>query len=184
MSDPGIARVLRGDPNEDSVLAFRLTAQHSKTGSDMGVLMIADGVGGAAAGEVASEMATQTIAQELVAALMHPSGGGRVTDEDIHDTLRAAISEANQQVIEYGLTHSLSPGTTVVLALLREGRLYIANVGDSRAYLYREGRTGTNSRATIRTWRNWRQRGKSRLTGAHASATQFDFAKPGRPDGV
>lgn len=140
LSDPGIARALRGDPNEDSVLAFRLSALHAKSESDLGVLMIADGVGGAAAGEVASEMATQTIAQELVAALMAPGDGARIADEDIHETLRAAISQANQVVMEYGLTHSLSLGTTIVLALLREGSLYIANVGDSRAYLFREGK--------------------------------------------
>ncbi len=137
LSDPGIARALRGDPNEDSVLALKVSSQHAKISQELGIMLIADGVGGAEAGEVASELAAQTIAQGLVAALLAPTDGEPFLEEDIHETLRAAIAEANQQVIEYGQSHALSLGTTVVVALLYGGRLYLANVGDSRAYWMR-----------------------------------------------
>lgn len=135
LSDPGIARALRGDPNEDSVLALEISAQHDKVSQKLGIMVIADGVGGAAAGEVASELAARTIAQGLVADLLAPTGGAPFVEKDVHETLRAAVAEANQQVIEYGQSHALSLGTTVVVALLYGGRLYLANVGDSRAYL-------------------------------------------------
>ncbi len=139
LSDPGITRATRGEPNEDSVLAFEATGQFEGGRSTKGLYIVADGVGGAAAGEVASEMAVKTIAQDLTAFLFAPPNG-RVESRavELASALQAAIVRANHQIVEYGHTHHIALGTTVVLALVLDGRAYIANVGDSRAYLWRD----------------------------------------------
>jgi len=93
--------------------------------------VVADGVGGAQAGEVASKLAVQT----LLAAYYHSYG------ETPADRLRKAFSEANHAVHERASQqegpHRMS--TTLVAAVVRGGELTVANVGDSRAYLIRDG---------------------------------------------
>ena len=93
--------------------------------------VVADGVGGAQAGEVASKLAVQT----LLAAYYRSYG------ETPADRLRKAFSEANCAVHERASQqegpHRMS--TTLVAAVVRGGELTVANVGDSRAYLIRDG---------------------------------------------
>lgn len=139
VSDPGLARGARGEPNEDSVLTMLVQSQYADAAPTLGVFMVADGVGGAEAGEVASRMAVQSTAHALLARLLAPTADDApLTGEMIHDALRDAIGKANRQVIEYAQTHEMQPGTTITLAVVRDGRAYFANVGDSRAYLMRE----------------------------------------------
>ena len=92
---------------------------------------VADGVGGAQAGEVASKLAVQT----LLAAYYRSYG------ETPADRLREAFSEANHAVHERASQqegpHRMS--TTLVAAVVRGQELTVANVGDSRAYLIRDG---------------------------------------------
>ncbi len=93
------------------------------------VFAVADGMGGHVGGEVASSEAL-----EPVAAL---DGRAFATPEEATEALREAIVEANARVVSHGEEHPelAGMGTTLTVALLREGRLHLAHVGDSRAYL-------------------------------------------------
>jgi serine/threonine protein phosphatase PrpC len=98
-----------------------------------GVFIVADGMGGHAAGEVASEMAVRIVAQELGA----PSGK---TDAQLADAMRRAIQRANAAIFERTLTEhdKRGMGTTATLLVLSGPRYLIGQVGDSRAYLLRD----------------------------------------------
>ncbi len=102
--------------------------------SDRGVFIVADGMGGHAAGEVASEMAVRIISREI--------GSLRgVTDEQAGERIQRAIVSANEAIFERTLSEHDKRGmgtTTTVLALL-PGRYLVGQVGDSRAYLLRNG---------------------------------------------
>jgi protein phosphatase len=90
------------------------------------LLVVCDGMGGHAAGEIASRVAVDTILSDYYA----------VDDEERNGALEQAFSHANEQI--YASGHG-SMGTTGVAALLYQDALHIANVGDSRAYLIRDG---------------------------------------------
>jgi serine/threonine protein phosphatase PrpC len=103
---------------------------------DMTVAIVADGMGGQAAGEIASKRAIEVIPREL-----RKNIGAGATGEQIQTTIRKAVVQANEEIMAMGaLDRDLrNMGTTVVMALWRKGsELYIANVGDSRAYLVRD----------------------------------------------
>ncbi len=93
--------------------------------------IVADGMGGHKAGEVASQLAVKTILS-----IYYSSAGGRVAE-----SLVQAVQAANQAVYQKAQAPEWQGmGTTVVIALLHQNRLIIANVGDSRAYLLRNRR--------------------------------------------
>jgi serine/threonine protein phosphatase PrpC len=117
-SDPGCVRA----NNEDYYLLA----------PSIGLYVVADGMGGAQAGETASKLATETLWETV-----HQQGGH--TDVDM---LVDAFHEANQKVMEAASTDpSLEGmGTTMVAALAKNGDLYIASVGDSRAYAFENGK--------------------------------------------
>ena len=98
---------------------------------DLGLALVADGMGGAACGEVAAQMTAECVAEMLRV----PSADGAVS------AMEAAIAEANRRVwLHARNTHECNGmGTTIVAACWRGSRLSIANVGDSRAYLLRHG---------------------------------------------
>lgn len=91
--------------------------------------VLADGVGGAAAGDVASQYAVSRILH----AYYHSAG------DDLGTRLRLAIEEANAEIYARNLDRpdNREMATTVVAALIRGDDLIVANVGDSRAYLIR-----------------------------------------------
>ncbi len=97
------------------------------------VFVLADGMGGASGGEVASALAVDTIPRTFARGL---KGSGQVGQ-----ALVAAVEEANRAIYQKAeAENSLwGMGTTVVAAALDRGRAQVANVGDSRLYLYRKG---------------------------------------------
>lgn len=105
--------------------------------ADRGLFIVADGVGGYRAGETASEIAIETILRSLFPAdeaAVHERGGS------ISDAIKRSIGEANEAIYTAA---SQNPelhgmGTTIVVALQSDSELYIAHVGDSRAYLIRD----------------------------------------------
>ena len=103
--------------------------------SDLTLCLVADGMGGQAAGEIASKRATEVVPRELKKAV----DSSTATDE-VKRIIKKAIVQANEEIMAMGaLDRDLrNMGTTVVLAAWRKGpEIYIAGVGDSRAYLVR-----------------------------------------------
>ncbi|MFZ5623169.1 MAG: Stp1/IreP family PP2C-type Ser/Thr phosphatase [Gemmatimonadota bacterium] len=119
-TDAGIVRA----GNEDNYLML----------ADRGLFVVADGMGGHAAGEVASEMAVKVIAREL--------GSLRgLSDEEAGERLTRSIRRANEAIFERTLTEhdKRGMGTTATAMVLLPRRYLIGQVGDSRAYLFRDG---------------------------------------------
>lgn len=135
------------DHNEDTFLVADLSrgraglepaVQAHDVGRLGSLLMVADGMGGAAAGEVASSMAAQHIFQHL-------TDGETPTALDVERFARRlsdAVDRANSLIHAYALEHPdvRGMGTTVTAAGVHGGQLVLAQVGDSRAYLVRGGR--------------------------------------------
>src|SRR5438876_10005775 len=93
------------------------------------LFIVADGMGGHAAGEVASEIAVDTVSYSFY----------QDDSEDVASSLLQAIKRANSLIHQRAAENMLRSGmgTTCVAAVLRNNVAYIANVGDSRAYLVR-----------------------------------------------
>ncbi|NCG17579.1 MAG: SpoIIE family protein phosphatase, partial [Rhodobacterales bacterium] len=115
---------------------------------DNGVFVVADGMGGHAAGEVASAMAVETVHATLVGA-PDPEETRLVRDhntEDPADVLRERLRYAmNQASISIRRAAEEKAevrgmGTTVVVLVVDGDQAHLAHVGDSRAYLFRDGR--------------------------------------------
>src|SRR2546429_3398996 len=95
-------------------------------------------MGGAAAGEVASEMATETIYEQMVSAW----GSEREpTPQRFAYRLREAVEAANRQIHTYAAAHPevRGMGTTTTAVGVLGDRFFLSQVGDSRAYLIRQG---------------------------------------------
>jgi len=99
-----------------------------------GIFIVADGMGGHAAGEVASEMAVRIVQREL--APVRDLDG-----EDVVQMVAAALKRANRAIHDRTLTETdkQGMGTTVSALLLAGSRYLIGQVGDSRVYLLRDG---------------------------------------------
>ena len=116
--------------NEDSI--------DVKVFPDLTVNIVADGMGGQAAGEIASRKAVDIIPRELRKNLTANLNG-----EGVKSTVRRAIVQANEEIMAMGALDKdmKNMGTTVVMAVWRKGgEVFIAGVGDSRAYLIRSKR--------------------------------------------
>ncbi len=100
--------------------------------------VVADGMGGQLAGEKASQMAVDIIPKELSKRI----GNAGSDDKQIQKIIRDAVATANQEILGLSViqTEFNNMGTTVVLALFRNDRVYVAGIGDSRAYRFRDGR--------------------------------------------
>lgn len=105
------------------------------------VLVLADGMGGHPQGEVAAQLALDS-----VAALFQQQASPALPD--IAAFLSDAVLVAQQKIVNYGIDRSLSdwPRTTLVLAVLQDGMLSWTHCGDSRLYLVRQGKLMTRTR--------------------------------------
>ena len=101
------------------------------------VYVIADGVGGGNSGEIASRTAVNEVANYVVE---HPIS--LMTNKyAIVNYIQAAVDNANAKVFNMARNYTENTGmaTTLIVTYVTEGKAYIANVGDSRVYLYRSG---------------------------------------------
>ena len=134
--------------NEDAFVVADLTTGNATlqpevrthTVGDRGTLfMVADGMGGAAAGEIASAMAIEVVLRELTEEVTEAAAGP--DREAFAAALKRATATANTTIHTYALEHPeyRGMGTTATIAGVLGDTLYLAQVGDSRAYLVRDG---------------------------------------------
>lgn len=118
---PGLVR----QNNEDSI----------RTDDTLGIYLLADGIGGHNAGEVASALAVDTVYTVLRSNITHVAVDGFF--ELMVHAMHAAHWEINSKA-QTSETFS-KMGTTLVIAVVRENKAYVVNAGDSRCYLFQGG---------------------------------------------
>ena len=140
--------------NQDNAFAY---VRDPELGKSRGLFIVADGMGGHKAGEIASQLAVETIHQELVWFLMqsdeedtqpsYPAIGQEGTSETeqnlLEKRLLLAIQQANRRITQYAESNPIDAGnlgTTITCALIDENQAIIVNIGDSRTYLLRGGK--------------------------------------------
>ena len=142
-TDLGRAR----DHNEDSFLVADLSRNNAslqpevrnhELGPKGTLLMVADGMGGAAAGEVASEMATKTVHQHM---MTEWGADTENTPQKFAYRLKEAVEKTNSHIHQYAKDHPevRGMGTTTTAVGIFGASVYLTQVGDSRAYLVRKG---------------------------------------------
>lgn len=129
LSDVGLLR----DHNEDAVASD----------IEVGLLVLADGMGGYKAGEVASEIAVLTILAELKEAMLglRPGQMDALFGMEVESQLiRDAVDIANESIytISQVVPHCEGMGTTLVLGLFTDNKFLVGHIGDSRAYRLRK----------------------------------------------
>ena len=115
--------------NEDSLGATKINRTSADGEQSIGIYVIADGVGGERDGEKASKMAVETVME----AMLNKLGDDR-SDEACQGWLRAAALMAHRQIRVSQAEFSRS-ATTLVIAMVIDNKVHIANVGDSRGYV-------------------------------------------------
>jgi protein phosphatase len=124
------------DHNEDSFVVDR----------DLGLFVVADGMGGHAGGGTASSLAVKTIRQRIQTAhAANPhlfEAPASLEESPIREVLRAAVEDACHAIFQAALGDPAlaGMGTTVTAALVIAANAFVAHVGDSRCYLVRRGR--------------------------------------------
>jgi protein phosphatase len=128
-TDPGRVR----SANEDAV----------RFDAGLALAILADGMGGYAAGEVASRMAVDEIFDELASALPHLQASPAADDDrsGLHEDMRFAARRANASILGAARREPdyEGMGSTLVIAVLMGDVMTIAHLGDSRAYRFRAG---------------------------------------------
>ena len=126
ITDVGMVR----DHNEDNIA----------WDEQQGIVLLADGMGGHNAGEVASELAVNSI-RDALADVLSPEVRDAY-EVDYQDAVRQAVIYANQQINEKARDNPACAGmgTTIVMTLFFDASVVFANVGDSRIYRFRENK--------------------------------------------
>ena len=123
LSDKG----LRRDSNQDSCLINK----------DLGLFIVADGMGGHSGGEVASAIAVETV-QNIFKEAEEQKDSPNTTPRE---ALSKAYERASQKIYDRAANESpelAGMGTTMVVACTHEKTIYVGNVGDSRCYLFKK----------------------------------------------
>lgn len=124
-TDTGIRRKLNQD-----YIAFEQNA---------GIAVLADGMGGHKAGEVASQMAAESVLRGLQE-LSEPKTSTAITGSQLLNYISDTISDGNSEIYNAADAHDdcKDMGTTIVATVVKDSCLYTGHVGDSRLYLYRD----------------------------------------------
>jgi len=141
-SDVGLMRGASREPDEDSVFAMAFSALYESVAQPtVGLFIVADGIGGSEAGEVASKMCLQIVAPDLMRQVVLPLlEGKQIEDGTARVYIQDAILKANDEIYKVAQDRKNDMGTTITLALVVNNNAYIASVGDSRTYLFADGK--------------------------------------------
>lgn len=119
--------------NEDSIFTAEVNRIQQSTSQPVGVYVVADGMGGHAAGEMASGAIVNAIAQKSLSDLL-PMQEAQNQGVDCSHWLRQAVEAANKAVYDLRRVTGTDMGSTLVAAVLDGDKAHIAHVGDSRIY--------------------------------------------------
>lgn len=135
MSDVGKVREL----NEDGFIIWELTGFQYPRAFRIGLYAVADGMGGHQAGEVASRLALNALLETVQKTVLEELSKDteRLSEVNWGDVLKSAFEKADMIVAENATGTKSGMGTTMVATLIAGNRAFIANVGDSRAYILR-----------------------------------------------
>jgi len=132
-ADPGVRRKHR--PNEDTISVTKGVMPSASTSpKPFALLVVADGMGGQANGQEASRLAVQCLVGYMHGTLCSK----QMMPEAFLPLLIAGVQYANRVVHEHNQQQRTAMGTTMTATLVIETTAYVAHVGDSRCYLYRE----------------------------------------------
>jgi serine/threonine protein phosphatase PrpC len=136
LSDIGAVR----ERNEDSCLVFTSDSGGYLTLRPCGFFLVADGMGGHYAGDQASMVASRVVTSHVIQHIYEPLVRDDLTagPTEIEEILSAAVLAAHEAV--YDPDPMKNGGTTLTAALILDDQVYLAHVGDSRAYWLRDGR--------------------------------------------
>jgi serine/threonine protein phosphatase PrpC/tRNA A-37 threonylcarbamoyl transferase component Bud32 len=131
-TDVGVER----DANEDSFSVQNKRYISQTTQLNYGIFIVADGMGGAKAGEYASALATQEISS-YINHYFEDLNNKKFQDGELMNIMEQAVKRANTIIYQESKENKdyNGMGTTVTASLVYEGQLFISHVGDSRAYL-------------------------------------------------
>jgi len=132
------------DHNEDTLFVLLSNATRANTLPDFGLFLVADGMGGHRAGEVASAISVRTTARLLTEATLLRLLENENQDNELplQELIRQALEEANESVV----ARVPGGGTTLTAALLLHKHITIGHVGDSRAYIINDGKSDVITR--------------------------------------
>ena len=116
--------------NEDSLGAVKINKSNASDKRSLGIYVVADGVGGEAGGEKASKLAVEMVLDEMLTHLNEDASA-----EVIKEQLSLAASKAHKHILKLKAARENVGGTTLVMAAIMDNHVYIANIGDSRAYI-------------------------------------------------
>ena len=136
--DGGHAVVITGQTHEGQVRELNEDSlRWEPIDDDLTLCAVADGMGGHDRGEVASQLAVETLFEQVA---KKAAGSHEWDQQSLKDLIRGAFYKANLSVLECGRDNDSNMGTTLTTAMLyHRTDAYLANVGDSRAYLIRDG---------------------------------------------
>lgn len=136
-TDKGMVREL----DEDSLFYTELRIARKAAPQTWNLYIVADGMGGHSAGEVASDLAIRGAYAVVQSAYLAPTIDGDLPDDEarLKDIVRQAVLRANEYVLREAQSRGNDMGTTLTLALTAGDRAIVGNIGDSRTYLYRDG---------------------------------------------
>jgi protein phosphatase len=133
LTDIGMSRL----NNEDACLSLELSQSIGSKTVSYGIYLVADGMGGHAAGEVASAKAVEKISSSILEAVNSPD-----KSNSFSEAVKESVEKANDEI--YNMAQSnprlSAMGTTVTLGVRISNELYLGHVGDSRCYFVRDGK--------------------------------------------
>ncbi|MGQ9463139.1 MAG: Stp1/IreP family PP2C-type Ser/Thr phosphatase [Candidatus Fervidibacter sp.] len=127
----------RREHNEDSYLTVQFERCHLDKVETLSILAVADGMGGHAAGEVASRLCLQVFVSNLLSSVNEWLNFG---EPNWSEAMKTAFVEANRQVFAEAQAMRNNMGTTLTAVVLCGNKAVFANVGDSRGYLLQSGK--------------------------------------------
>ncbi len=132
---------MQRDHNEDGILVTSFSFCESDKAQEYHLAVLSDGMGGAAAGEVASALTIDTIVREVYLSLLEAHMNKDQNFVNLRRILFYAVERANERVYTASRENQsyYGMGATVVTSIACQGRIYFGHVGDSRVYRLRKG---------------------------------------------